>query len=792
MMRALLLFATLQFIGITYGQSSNCERQERNTCSECLQLVGCAWCSEVNYTSSRCNTEKNHVRLKCNMTVTGNPDKIPNFDASTLNNNNQISPRLVKAKIRVGEPLKFNFLVRPSKDYPVDFYILMDLSLSMNDDLNSVKRLAVNISDKLNELTSNHRLAFGSFVDKVVPPFVKFEDIGKPFSVSQSEKGDPPYDFKHIQSFTNSSTEFRDKVSEQTVSGNRDVPEGLFDALMQVVVCEKELDWRSKETTRKMVLIVTDATFHIAGEGRFGGVANPNEARCSLNATDVNGVRFYNKSLIWDYPSPSKLYGRILSSGIQPIFAVSSQARGVGNVYEALAKTWEDSGATYGSLSSDSRDIIQLIQDSYDKITSEVQLKALNTVEGVEVEIKQVNCTSPGADDRSCSNVKPGETVEFSVSATVTSCEKHGNSTSFLINAAGFGSIQVDLEVICRCDCEDIKIPNSPRCNYNGSLVCGGCQCNEGWSGGLCQCDTSLSSGGVDEGACINPNDTRGFVCDGNGECDCGVCRCNIIPGREDGEKYYGQYCQCSDFSCPRANNKICGGKDQGKCRCGTCQCEEGFLGSNCGRIDCSYHAKDCLIDDENGVKVNCSNKGICQCDGTCRCDSFYEGKHCEKCPSCGGRCGDFKTCVLCKVFDPVPENRTLCDACPSIKELTTLSDLIKEQLPTTCEERDDEGCTYFYSYEEKNNVTTLYVVKTKDCPEGPDVLTIVLAVIGGIVGIGIILLILWKLFTAMVDRREYQKFEQDRAKSKWHREKNPLYQPAVSTVQNPTFVGKS
>ncbi|XP_046846833.1 integrin beta-1-B-like [Xenia sp. Carnegie-2017] len=65
---------------------------------------------------------------------------------------------------------------------------------------------------------------------------------------------------------------------------------------------------------------------------------------------------------------------------------------------------------------------------------------------------------SPGTDDRSCSNVKPGETVEFSVTATVTSCEKHGNSTSFLINAAGFGSIQVDLEVICRCDCEDIKV----------------------------------------------------------------------------------------------------------------------------------------------------------------------------------------------------------------------------------------------------------------------------------------------------------------------------------------------
>ncbi|CAB4026568.1 Integrin beta-1, partial [Paramuricea clavata] len=111
-------------------------------------------------------------------------------------------------------------------------------------------------------------------------------------------------------------------------------------------------------------------------------------------------------------------------------------------------------------------------------------------------------------------------------------------------------------------------------------------------------------------------------------------------------------------------------------------------------------------------------------------------------------------------------------------------------KLPTTCQETDDEGCTYYYSYINKENMTVVHVVENKDCPEGPDVLLIVLAVIGGIVGIGIILLILWKILTAMADRREYQKFEQDRARSKWHKEKNPLYQSAISTVQNPTFVG--
>jgi hypothetical protein len=36
-------------------------------------------------------------------------------------------------------------------------------------------------------------------------------------------------------------------------------------------------------------------------------------------------------------------------------------------------------------------------------------------------------------------------------------------------------------------------------------------------------------------------------------------------------------------------------------------------------------------------------------------------------------------------------------------------------------------------------------------CPENPDLLVILLGVMGGIVAIGIILLILWKLLTAMV-----------------------------------------
>jgi hypothetical protein len=45
----------------------------------------------------------------------------------------------------LGEPKKFTVEIQPSKNYPVDFYILMDLTATMADDLNNLKKLAQNI-----------------------------------------------------------------------------------------------------------------------------------------------------------------------------------------------------------------------------------------------------------------------------------------------------------------------------------------------------------------------------------------------------------------------------------------------------------------------------------------------------------------------------------------------------------------------------------------------------------------------------------------------------------------------
>lgn len=53
-----------------------------------------------------------------------------------------------------------------------DLYYLMDLSKSMEDDKAKLAELGNLLASKMRTITSNFRLGFGSFVDKVVMPYV--------------------------------------------------------------------------------------------------------------------------------------------------------------------------------------------------------------------------------------------------------------------------------------------------------------------------------------------------------------------------------------------------------------------------------------------------------------------------------------------------------------------------------------------------------------------------------------------------------------------------------------------
>jgi len=62
--------------------------------------------------------------------------------------------------------------------------------------------------------------------------------------------------------------------------------------------------------------------------------------------------------------------------------------------------------------------------------------------------------------------------------------------------------------------------------------------------------------------------------------------------------------------------------------------------------------------------------------------------------------------------------------------------------------------------------------------------------VIGGVLLIGILLLLLWKLITHIHDKREYGRFEKERAGARWDKSENPLYSKPTTEFQNPAYKG--
>ncbi|CAG2182164.1 unnamed protein product, partial [Oppiella nova] len=84
----------------------------------------------------------------------------------------QLRPQRVHLKIRPNLPYSVHIQFKQALDYPVDLYYLMDLSKSMEDDKEKLAQLGNQLAVNMRTITSNFRLGFGSFVDKVVMPYV--------------------------------------------------------------------------------------------------------------------------------------------------------------------------------------------------------------------------------------------------------------------------------------------------------------------------------------------------------------------------------------------------------------------------------------------------------------------------------------------------------------------------------------------------------------------------------------------------------------------------------------------
>ncbi|XP_072793448.1 integrin beta-2 isoform X1 [Vicugna pacos] len=759
----LLLLAGL--LALPSALPQECTKYKVSTCRDCIESgPGCAWCQKLNFSgqgepdSVRCDTREQLLVKGCAADDIMDPKSLAETQEDQAGGQKQLSPQKVTLYLRPGQAAAFTVTFRRAKGYPIDLYYLMDLSYSMLDDLINVKKLGGDLLRALNEITESGRIGFGSFVDKTVLPFVNThpEKMQNPCPNKEKEC-QPPFTFRHVLKLTDNSNQFQREVGKQLISGNLDAPEGGLDAMMQVAACPEEIGWRN---VTRLLVFATDDGFHFAGDGKLGAILTPNDGRCHLEDN------LYASSNEFDYPSVGQLAHKLAESNIQPIFAVTKK---MVKTYEKLTEIIPKSAV--GELSEDSSNVVQLIKNAYNKLSSRVFLDHNALPDTLKVTydsfcsngVSQVN--QPRGD---CDGVQINVPITFRVKVTATECIQE---QSFVIRALGFtDTVTVRVLPQCECRCRDTS-QNPSLCSGKGSMECGVCRCDAGYTGKNCECQTHGRSSQELEGSCRKDNSS--IICSGLGDCICGQCVCHTsdVPNK----KIYGQFCECDNMNCERYDGQVCGGEKRGLCFCGTCRCKDGFEGSAC---QCPSSTQGCL----NLQGVECSGRGRCRCN-VCQCKRNYQPPLCVECPGCPVPCGRYANCAECLKFGTGPFAKNCSEACGNTKLLPSPASGRK------CTERDSEGCWMTYTLRQRDGWDNydLHVNDTRECVMGPNIAAIVGGTLGGVVLIGILLLGIWKVLTHLSDLREYKRFEKEKLKSQWNND-NPLFKSATTTVMNPKF----
>ncbi|XP_048096501.1 integrin beta-7-like isoform X1 [Alosa alosa] len=709
-------FSAAVLICCSHKTSVQGKCKSQSTCSACVSTAGCAWCKQRDFlmpgeaTNHRCNTKDNLRRSNCLEVINPKPRTLTVRDKPFWSDPGrvvQLRPQKLHIKLRLGVPHTFNVMFKRAEGSPIDLYYLMDLSFSMRDDLDTVRKLGHQIVSALKNVSSSVRIGLGGFVEKATDPFINTIEAVKNRPCNKGYTGpcQPSFSFKHVLPLTEDVTEFTRKAEKESISSNKDNPEAGFDAIMQVAVCQDQIGWG--DVTRILVY-TSDGVYHLAGDGKLGGIYYPNDGKCHLNSEG-----FYDMATYFDYPSIAHVAEALSNNHIKLIFAVTKEHL---EQYTAVSELIPQS--VVGVLEKDSSNVVQLISKAYHDLSSTILLEHHRVPPGIDV--SYVSQCSDGTHSQNqkrgaCSHTMINDQVNFTVTLTSSACLHE--PTSFILKVQGLNEeLQVTVETLCNCDCNDTE-PFSPQCKGKGTLTCGICSCDEGNMGQSCECemqehkDTMFA---LDE-KCVSPNSSQ--PCSGQGSCLCGMCICR--------GNIRGKYCQCDDTSCNRHNNIICGGN--GKCNCGTCECNPNYSGHAC---ECSTLTDQCYT----GGDGLCSHNGHCECN-KCQCHPDFFGRHCSEIRA---PCIKFKPCVLCAIAN----GEDCKHACGGIKLVTKMN----ESGPLVC---FDEKVNYNVEMDMADgSIRILYVLK-------PSKMYVIYRLIGtasgGVVVIGLIGIMICKILLEII-----------------------------------------
>ncbi|KAF3704704.1 Integrin beta-4 Precursor [Channa argus] len=683
-----------------------CFASRAKSCSECLQAgTGCAYCPEETFKGPRCDLLDNILAHGCSFgaVITAKSSMMVEeaLKINTYQQQSQVYPQKMSMTFLPGEEKLVNVEVFAPSKGPLDLYILMDFSHSMADDLNNLKRMGQELASLVGKLSDDYTIGFGKFVDKVVEPQTDMRParLAEPWAGS-----DPPFAFKNVIKLTNNLTFFTEELQKERISGNLDPPEGGFDAILQAAVCGDKIGWRSHST--HLLVFSTESAFHYETDGAnvLSGILPRNDERCHLDAEGK-----YTEDVNQDYPSIPTLVRLLGKHNIIPILAVTNYSY---SYYQKLKDYFPI--AEVGLLQEDSSNILQVMETAFENIRSKMSIRAEDRPKAFEAQFLSMTGQvakygdfdfKPGAIGKFKMNLKAQRMIDEEPVCQTNSNDKEGTirvkPTTF--NAA----VNIEASVLCpTCECEKTPLVKAARCHGNGDLVCGKCQCYDGWLSTFCNCSASASA--FDTSQCIGPGMTE--PCSGRGDClECGTCVCH------NPDQFEGPYCQYDKLQCQRYGGFLC--NDHGSCVMGRCACTEGWEGKAC---ECPKSNQTCM-DSRGGI---CNGRGKCVC-GHCECLSagIEMTSTCE--PNFQaqlGVCEATRSCVQCQAWKTgEKKEKEECDQCPF--EVVMVDELKKrEEVLDSCSFRDeDDDCTYYYTAENPKDPTLkvleVQVLKKKDCP---------------------------------------------------------------------------
>ncbi|XP_062502646.1 integrin beta-1-like [Corticium candelabrum] len=755
------------------------------TCDTCISASPlCSWCQAEDFSGkARCRltSSLSQISSSC-LDVTVAASSVIITKNQPLSDEFQVSPQEVTVQLRPGFPVEIEVSVMSPQNYPVDLYLLVDISFTMLDDLRNIETLATSIIDGLKSRSENLRFGFGSFIDKPILPYTKGKNLEVGHIKCKDKVNCPaplPYSFVNNLPLTDDPTELVETLKYINISGNFDDLEGGFDALLQAIVCKNEIGWRDK--AHHLLVLVTDSiSQHTAGDGKLAGIVKPHDGNCHLSGSGHGGI--YTESLNLDYPSVGLLREKIQENDILVIYTTLKEY--IKN-HEMMSNAMP--GVVIETLEKNSSNIVQLIHQTYDQIVSTI-VPTLPHVEGLTVQVAS-HCNGNGVEKNGmeCHNVPLGREVKFSIRLTATDCSLIDKLPSSFVKLqfVGFGTVYINVTSACRCACSDYPSPNASDC-HSGMLVCGQCQCPPGRFGEYCNC-TEFDRIDVSDCRLID-GDT---LCSGHGTCVCQTCLCD--------EGYEGKFCQCNKAACQQDEfGKICGGFSQGECICSDvskCNCKEGFTGESCS---CIISEKECK-NNQHDSRV-CSGRGECKC-GICTCNEGYRGEFCGLCESKAcvrDECKQAEQCALCLAFgtDDIEDGTNCSFHCPQSDTLRIISsslELHKNDTPLTYCSSSLDDCEYHYSVWVVGSGVQVAIEsvcpRPKKSTSGLDsTFWVLIGIAGGVVAAAVLIIILWKIVTTCKDAAEYREFKRENETAKFTQTDNPLYKGPTTQVQNPTY----